>query len=134
MIRSKRLLGKKFFGIALCSIISFSLVGCNSSSSSDSSSGKKDKDITIMAPTFSLENPTEESPTLTALEEYTGKDIQVTWVPNSSYEDKFNVTMASGDLPELMIVTGKSAGFISSAEKGAFWELLERLQEFKSGR
>lgn len=132
MIRSKRLLGKKFFGIALCSIISFSLVGCNSSSSSDSSSGKKDKDITIMAPTFSLENPTEESPTLTALEEYTGKDIQVTWVPNSSYEDKFNVTMASGDLPELMIVTGKSAGFISSAEKGAFWELSSYLKDYKN--
>lgn len=85
-----------------------------------------------MAPLLSPESPGSKSPSLKALETYTDENINVTWVPDSSYNDKFNIVMASGDLPQAIVIKDKSAGFIKSVKAGAFWELSPYLKDYKN--
>lgn len=107
------------------------LMGCSANETANQDGKGKEKDaIHIMAPLLSPESPGENSPSLKALETYTKKQIKVTWVPNSSYNDKFNIVMASGDLPQAIVVTDKSPGFIKSVKSGAFWELSPYLKDY----
>ncbi|BCE14045.1 hypothetical protein RSC3_01401 [Bacillus paralicheniformis] len=97
------------------------LMGCSANETANQDGKGKEKDaIHIMAPLLSPESPGENSPSLKALETYTKKQIKVTWVPNSSYNDKFNIVMASGDLPQAIVVTDKSRGLSSLSNQVRF--------------
>ncbi|QGH35451.1 extracellular solute-binding protein [Gracilibacillus salitolerans] len=86
--------------------------------------------LRVFVPTFSTEPPTDDSPVLKKIEDYTNKEITMEWVPNSNLEDKFNITLSSGDLPHVMMIPNKSPSFISAVEDGAFWELGPYLEEY----
>lgn len=88
--------------------------------------------ITIMAPTFETTAPPADNPWELAVEEFTDQDIDIDWVPNSNYEDRFNVTLASDNIPHVLVVQGKDPGFLNSAEAGAFWELTDYLDEYEN--
>ncbi|PNB41629.1 hypothetical protein C1X64_38665, partial [Pseudomonas sp. GW456-E7] len=77
----KNRIRKKWLALPLAAIM---IAGCSNSETSSSAGGSKDT-IKIMAPLLSPESPGEKSPSLKALEKYTGKEIKVTWVPDSSY-------------------------------------------------
>jgi len=78
--------------------------------------------ISIMVPAFSTELPDDDSPVIQRLEEYTNTDVEIQFVPNSSYPDKMNTTFVSGNMPMVMVVD-KSPSFINAARSGAFWEV-----------
>ncbi len=61
----------------------------------------------------------------------TGKKLNITWVPNSAYGERTNVTLAADNIPEVMVVQDKAPAFVRSAQAGAFWDLTEKL---KSGK
>lgn len=86
--------------------------------------------LSFMLPAFNTELPDDSSPVLQELEKYTNSDIELQFVPNSSYGDKMNITLASGQLPTLMVVDPKSASFINAARAGAFWELSDYLKDY----
>jgi len=86
--------------------------------------------ISILSPYIETEPPASDNEILKQLEAYTGKNIDITWAPNTSYEDKMNITLASDDIPEVMVIQGKSGGFIKSAENGAFWDLTDYLADY----
>lgn len=86
--------------------------------------------LEIMVPAFNTELPDRNSPVIKALEEYTNTEITMQFVPNSSYGDKMNITLASGQLPHLMVVDRNSASYINAARSGAFWELGPYLQDY----
>ncbi len=127
---------KKFIAAGGSLVLSLSLLAAcggsdKSSSKSDSSSSQAgDNTITIMSPYIDSEPPAKDNQIQTALEKLTGQKMDMTWVANSSYADKFNVTLASGDLPEIMVVQGKTAAFVKSAESGAFWDLTNYLKDY----
>lgn len=85
--------------------------------------------ISIMVPAFSTELPDDDSPVIQRLEEYTNTDVEIQFVPNSSYPDKMNTTFVSGNMPMVMVVD-KSPSFINAARSGAFWEVGPYLQEY----
>src|SRR5690606_7469243 len=85
--------------------------------------------LSIMVPAFSTELPDESSPVWQKVEEYTDTDIEMRFVPNSSYEDMLNITLASTDLPTIMNV-GKTPSVISAVRAGAFWELGPYLKDY----
>lgn len=105
----------------------------NQSSNTGSSSNDEQKQepfkLSIMVPSFTTELPDKSSPVWQRLEEYTNTDLEILFTPNSSYEDKLNITLASGDLPTIMNV-GKSPSVISAARNGAFWELGPYLKDY----
>lgn len=86
--------------------------------------------LTFMVPSFGTELPKKDSPVLKALEEYTNTDITMQFVPNSSYGDKMNITLVSGNLPTLMVVDRNSASYINAARTGAFWEIGPYLKDY----
>jgi len=86
--------------------------------------------ITVMAPLLETQAPDPEGTMQAAVEELIGKDLDVTWVPNSEYGDRTTVTLASDDLPQLMVLQGKDPAFVQAAEAGAFWDLTDKLQDY----
>lgn len=115
-----------FIAIIVCLVVV--LVGCGGKKNKDSSSDNSV--ITIMAPFLETEPPEKNNDLQKEIEKSTGEKIEVTWVPNVSYLEKINMTLASGDLPNIMVIQGKDAGFLKSAESGAFWDLTNYLKDY----
>ncbi|WP_159887156.1 extracellular solute-binding protein [Paenibacillus puerhi] len=90
-------------------------------------------DLTVMLPIFKTNYPKDGSPVAAEIEKYTNSKIHFEWVPNASYVDKFNITLASGKLPHIMYVPDvKSPSFINAAKSGAFWEIGPHLKDYKT--
>ncbi|SEN51164.1 putative aldouronate transport system substrate-binding protein [Amphibacillus marinus] len=119
----------------------FVLVACggNDGTATNDSSGEGGEsgettlinEITIMAPTFETTAPPADNEWEQAVEAFTGRQLTINWVPNVSYEDRMNVTLASTDIPHVMVIQGKTPGFLNSAEAGAFWELSDYLDDYE---
>src|SRR5690554_5948148 len=118
----------------------FFIVGCgnddddtasNDGGGSDGEEKEFFEEIKIMAPTFETTAPPADKYWELAVEELTVKKINMNWVPNVSYEDRMNVTLASTDIPHIMVIQGKTPGFLNSAEAGAFWELSDYLDDYE---
>ena len=86
--------------------------------------------VKIMAPFLEAQPPTADGAVQKKLEELTGKDVNITWTPNASYEDKMNITLASSEIPHVLVVQGKTPGFVKNAEAGAFWDLTDKLKDY----
>jgi len=105
------------------------LAACGNNEEGETASATTDT-ITIMSPFIETDPPEGENKIVEKLEELTGKEIEITWAPNTSYEDKMNITLASDNIPKVMVIQGKSGGFIKSAENGAFWDLTDYLKDY----
>ncbi|AFH63321.2 extracellular solute-binding protein [Paenibacillus caseinilyticus] len=89
--------------------------------------------LSIMIPSFNTNFPKDGTPVLAEIEKRTNTKIHLEWVPNSSYGDKFNITLASGRLPILMYVPDvKGSSFVNAVESGAFWEVGPYLKDYKN--
>ncbi|SDY03338.1 putative aldouronate transport system substrate-binding protein [Evansella caseinilytica] len=107
--------------------------GNSDNGAGENSSGAEEPfEIEIFATTFSTNPPGNDSPVVQALEEYTNTKLTFNWAPNSNIDDKFNITLASGDLPHILYVPSKTPSFISAARDGAFWELEPYLADYEN--
>ncbi|MDS0527622.1 extracellular solute-binding protein [Clostridium sp. SHJSY1] len=112
-------------GLILTALMSLNiLAGCGSNKTENN-----DKTISLMVPLMMETAPKDDCDILKALEEKTGYKVNITWVPNTSYADKFSITMASDKCPEI-IVSGKSAAALNLVKKGAFWKLDDYLGDY----
>lgn len=89
--------------------------------------GAKLTSLTVMGPVLESLAPAADGKLQKGIEEFTGVKLNITWVPNSDYGNKTNVVLASGDIPQLMVVQGKTPTFVRSAQAGAFWDLTDKL-------
>ncbi|KAF2413636.1 ABC transporter substrate-binding protein [Microbacterium sp. B35-04] len=127
---------KPLVGVGIAVVAALALTGCSGSSTGDddatSTDAAKLESLSIMAPFLSTNAPEEENEIETALEDVIGVDLDMTWVPNASYGDKVNITLAGDDLPQVMVIQGKDPGFVRNAEAGAFWDLTEYLDDYEN--
>lgn len=100
------------------------------STAEPSAQPEKPLELSIMVPAFSTELPDSNSPVIKELEAYTNTKIEMQFVPNSSYPDKVNITLASGQLPDIIEADRNAASFINAARSGAFWELGPYLKDY----
>ncbi|MDF2648620.1 MAG: hypothetical protein K0Q73_4425 [Paenibacillus sp.] len=133
---------KRWASSIVMTTLALSVAACSSgsggnekpSNSAPANSGSPAKeapiDISIMAPIFKPTFPKDDSPIAAELEKYTNANIHFEWAANSSYGDKFNITLASGKLPTILVSTDKGASFINAARTGAFWELGPYLKDY----
>jgi putative aldouronate transport system substrate-binding protein len=90
-------------------------------------------ELNIMLPIFKSNFPKDDSPVAAEIEKLANANIHFEWVPNSSYTDKFNITLASGKLPHIIAVLDtKSSSFVNAARSGAFWDLTNQLKDYKN--
>lgn len=120
---------KKTMLMLSAGLLALSLAACGNSNAKEKDA-KNDNSISIMASYFTSEPPAKDSQVLQELEKKTDTKLDITWVPSTSYEDKVNVTLNSGDLPEILIFDSKSPSFIKSAKAGAFWDLSDYLKDY----
>jgi putative aldouronate transport system substrate-binding protein len=83
--------------------------------------------LSIMAPYFAAVPPEEDDPIDLALSELAGVDLSVQWVPNTAYGERTNVVLAGDDIPDVMVIQGKTQAFVQTAEAGGFWDLTDYL-------
>lgn len=74
--------------------------------------------------------PKPDDPTVVAVEEFTNTKLDITWVPGNVYEEKLNVTLVSGELPQVILANPLNGNIINGIESGMFWELEPYLDEF----
>ncbi len=119
------------------------LIGCsndtttetesNTSDSSEQSEQSEERyEIDIMTMHHQPEPPTPDSPVWQAIEDYTNTEMNIQFVPSASYEERFNITLASGSLPHIMLTEQKSPSFINAVKDGAFWDLTDYLDDYES--
>jgi len=118
-------------GLALAAAGAVALAGCTGSGqSAPAASAAKLTSLSIMAPFLSANAPAADNQIGTALNKALGVDLKINWVPNASYEDKTNITLAGSDIPQVMVIQGKTPGFVKNAQAGAFWDLTSYLKDY----
>jgi putative aldouronate transport system substrate-binding protein len=111
--------------LAAVAALSLIVAGCG-----DSGSDSNSDTITVMAPLFGTA-PSPDGELQQAVQKLIGKKLQITWVPNADYNDKTNVTLASNNMPQVMVVQGDhTSSFVQAAQAGAFWDLTGKLDKY----
>lgn len=88
-------------------------------------------DISMLSIFYQKEPPAADNEILKEVEKRTNTKLNITWVTPNSFSEKVNVTLASGDIPDLMLVTDVgSASFRTMAKQGAFWDLTELIKSY----
>lgn len=136
----------RLLGIAIFSILVFTLVACQDKDSKDTGSSSKGSDsanqngeegsdepfeISIMTMSHNPDPPTNDSPNVKALGELTNTKLDMIFVPANNYEDRFNITLGSGELPTIMLAD-KKPSFIQAARDGAFWDITDFIDDYEN--
>lgn len=86
--------------------------------------------ITLMTRTFSGDPAKDEAGPKKAVEDYCNVKLKMIWVPSTSYDDKMNLSIASGDIPMIMLAGSKTPSIVKAVKDGAFWEIGPYLKEY----
>jgi putative aldouronate transport system substrate-binding protein len=98
---------------------------------SDKTNGEAPTEITIMSHFFSPTPPSSTNEVKQEIEKATNTKLNINWVSSNNYGDKFNVTLASGDIPDLILVRDPfDPVFRKAAEQGAFWDVSSYIKDY----
>ncbi|WP_165452689.1 extracellular solute-binding protein [Paenibacillus thalictri] len=87
--------------------------------------------ISLLLKYFSTEPPTKAAEAFKVVEDYTHTKLDIIWAPSPSYDEKVNTTLASGNVPQVLLVSRDRADNIVAAVKsGAFWEIGPYLKNY----
>ncbi|TBL75796.1 extracellular solute-binding protein [Paenibacillus thalictri] len=122
--------------VAGAALISTLLAGCAKSGPQGQGAPGADKGpttIQMMTVFFTPEPPGDDDVTKKEIEKRTNTKLNISWVSSNNYDDKTNVTLASGDIPELMLVLDPFHPQVKTmAAQGAFWDLTPYIKDYKN--
>ncbi|WP_258881550.1 extracellular solute-binding protein [Paenibacillus sp. sptzw28] len=109
---------------------------CSSSQEAADAEGGKDSPTTIsILSNFSIaQPPAADSPITKEFEKRTNTKLDITWSSDNGFNDKLNVLLASGDLPDLIKLpdTTSIPQFRTMVKQGAFWDLTPFISDYKN--
>ncbi|MFE5318490.1 extracellular solute-binding protein [Paenibacillus sp. NPDC056579] len=77
--------------------------------------------------------PSPDNPVTKEFEKRTNTKLNITWVSDTVFDDKLNVLLASGDLPDMIRLPSiNQAQFQTMVKQGAFWDLTPYLKDYKN--
>ncbi|OXM87431.1 extracellular solute-binding protein [Paenibacillus rigui] len=123
-----------------CMSASF-LAACSSGSKKEAGNGangasaQKPLELNVMMIQQGAEPPKKDSPYIKKIEEYTNTKLDITWVPGSgtSYDDKVSATIASGNMPDVILIRKtKETAMLNAQLTGVFWDLTPFLKDTKN--
>ncbi|WP_135554427.1 extracellular solute-binding protein [Paenibacillus cymbidii] len=89
--------------------------------------------ISILVTFNTTEPPGADNVVVKEVEKRTNTALKINWVSGNSYGDKLNVTLASGDIPDLTLVIDPFASNIQQLIKdGAIWDLTPYIKDYKN--
>lgn len=93
--------------------------------------GKPIDKVTMLVNYTAAEAPSSDSKIIERILEYTGTELEVSWVPQSGYDEKLNTLIASQSLPEITVVRNvKATGIVNAARSGMLWDISPYLSEY----
>lgn len=91
----------------------------------------KPLDVSIMTMYYTPEPPGPDNVIVKEVEKRTNTKLKITWVSPNNYADKINVTLASGDIPDLILLDDAfSAQVRGMVAQGAFWDITPLLKDY----
>ena len=146
-----KLATKKLFSLGLGGLLAFSMVGCGkteaptsttpepstdttqASASTEPSASAEDvvkpEKITMMVNGTFLDEASGQKDVVAAYKELTGIDLEITTIDHNSYNDQLSLAFASGDVPDVVILSAEY--YAAYANQGAladissYWESSE---------
>ncbi|MEU4362772.1 extracellular solute-binding protein [Promicromonospora sp. NPDC023987] len=116
--------------VASATVLALTLAACGGGSG-DGDGGDADAPLTWMSMLHTPTTPEKNGAIETALEEHTGTEFEMQWVPDASKEEKINAALASGTLADIVSLTQIDSTTVrSSLTSGMFWDVEEYLSEF----
>ncbi|WP_182113704.1 MULTISPECIES: extracellular solute-binding protein [unclassified Actinotalea] len=117
--------------VASATVLALALAACGDASGGEAEGGTAQGPITWMTVVHTPSTPEKNGPIERAIEEYTGVEIDVQWVPDASKEEKLNASLASGQLADLVTMGPVASTPVRSAlGSGMFWDIEEYIDEF----
>ena len=95
---------------------------------SENKSGDSDnvQKISIWTDNYDKEPPKADLPGEQWLENLTNTSLELNFVPASVYNEKANIALASGDMPDVFLVRQtKDSAYLQACVSGAFWDLTD---------
>ncbi|MDF2675552.1 MAG: extracellular solute-binding protein family 1, partial [Clostridiales bacterium] len=122
--------------IAMFSMVAMAtafVAGCGKKDKGTESSVVESKEpfkITGLNQTYG-DAPAVDNRIVKEIETYTNTKLDITWAPAASYNDKFVMTIASGEMPMFMLITDdKHSAYLGALKQGAFWEIGPYLKDY----
>jgi putative aldouronate transport system substrate-binding protein len=107
------------------------LTACGNKDDKQDASQTGRLEFTMLNQYTTPEPPNENNPIIQKIEEYTHSKLNINWVPGSAYNDKVNVSIASNDLPQVLLIQDtKSSSIINAERSGMFWEIGPYLKDY----
>ncbi|RAV21270.1 extracellular solute-binding protein [Paenibacillus contaminans] len=108
-----------------------SATSASPNTSNSASPSKTPITISMMVPQYTTEPVKADSPGMQKIREYTGYNIDINWVVGAGFEEKLNATIASGSMPQVLVIPdNKSANIVNAARSGMFWEVGPYLKDY----
>ncbi|MDQ0890414.1 putative aldouronate transport system substrate-binding protein [Paenibacillus sp. V4I9] len=87
--------------------------------------------ISIMSTFYGAEPPGPDNVVIKEIEKRTNTKLTITWVSPNSYNEKVNVTLASGEIPDITLIGDNFASNVRTmAAQGAFWDLEKYINDY----
>ncbi|TDF94029.1 extracellular solute-binding protein [Paenibacillus piri] len=126
--------------ICMLALICMFVAGCGDAADSNKlavapndENGHKPFAIRMFAPNFEAEALKSNNEIVQAIQNYTGAKLSISWIPKSAYDDKVAASIASGDVPQALIIQNDRTQFIiESVRSGFFWEIGPFLKDYKN--
>jgi putative aldouronate transport system substrate-binding protein len=88
-------------------------------------------EVSIMVHFLTQQPAADDNPVKQLIEKATNTKLKIQWVSSNNYNDKLNVMLASGDLPDLTFISDPFAPvFRNMAGQGAFWEVGPYIKDY----
>ncbi|MFH5183359.1 extracellular solute-binding protein [Paenibacillus sp. TAB 01] len=133
---------QRYVGVLTCSILLTGslLTACSSSEpearpakGADGGTAAGPLKISMMTALNKPEPPKADNPLIKKVEEVTNTKLSINWVPASSYADKLTASIASSDLPNLLVVLSanlRNPVISNAVNSGVFWDLTPYLNDY----
>jgi putative aldouronate transport system substrate-binding protein len=128
--KSKKVFPAAVAAALMCSVV---LSGCGATQSGEqkpAAGGKANEaggaptEVKIMSVFTSANPPDPNGEVQKAIEKATNTKMSIQWVSANNYKERLNVSLSSGDIPDLVMIDDPfSSMFRSMVKQGAFWDL-----------
>jgi putative aldouronate transport system substrate-binding protein len=132
-------LKKQAFAVLSITVTLSLLYACSSNSSGPNGSaqtgGTNTKegpvDITVMTNFFAQTPAADNTEFEKKLEELTNSNLKIQWVSSNNYNDKLNVTLASGDMSDMIYIIDPFTNvFRNMTAQGALWDIGPYIKDY----
>ncbi|WP_100406457.1 extracellular solute-binding protein [Bacillus solitudinis] len=103
----------------------------DTSNNADEAPSDEPVKVTMMANLHTPETPNDK--VLNMIEEATNSELEIQWVPDSTYQDRLNTAFATGSLPQVVPMGfNMFVQFKEAIRDDQFWEIGPYLEEFEN--